>query len=94
MKKVKIISEPAPVSMGDDWFEVVEVDHFWIERRYAVFKQLASSFIDGDLKVAEIGSGNGVFQYQFEKSENFGIDGIDLNISYLTASIAQKGEII
>jgi len=86
------LSQPSSVSMADDWFDVANLDHFWIKRRFEVFRQLLRR-LDLDpqnLKVAEIGCGNGLVQYQFSKYYGINVDGFDLNEIALQKSVATE----
>jgi SAM-dependent methyltransferase len=65
--------------MADDWFALATLDHFWIKRRFAVFKRLAGSLIPGAREIAEVGCGHGLIQTQVEKSYSRGVTGLDLN---------------
>jgi hypothetical protein len=38
------LSPPTQVSMGDWWFDIATVDHFWIRRRFDVMRRIAASF--------------------------------------------------
>ena len=84
------LSQPSNVSMADDWFDVAKPEHFWVKRRFEVFRQLARQ-LDLDfqkLKVAEIGCGHGLVQYQLKKYYGIDVDGFDLNEVALQKSIA------
>ena len=86
------LSQPSSVSMADDWYDVANLDHFWIKRRFEVFRQLLRQ-LNLDLqnfKVAEIGCGNGLVQYQFSKYYGIDVDGFDLNQVALQKSVATE----
>lgn len=86
------LSQPSSVSMADDWFDVANLDHFWIKRRFEVFCQLLRRLDLNlqNLKVAEIGCGNGLVQYQFSKYYRIDVDGFDLNEIALQKSVATE----
>lgn len=65
--------------MGDDWFDVATFDHFWIQRRFAVFQRLAGGLISGAGELAEVGCGHGLLQLQMERAYSRGVTGLDLN---------------
>ena len=65
--------------MGDDWFDVATLDHFWIQRRFAVLKRLAGGLISGARELAEVGCGHGLLQLQIERAYSRGVTGLDLN---------------
>jgi 2-polyprenyl-3-methyl-5-hydroxy-6-metoxy-1,4-benzoquinol methylase len=81
-------SKIIPVSMSDDWYELVNVEHFWIEWRFEVAKKYFYYFSDKVEPLLEIGCGNGIFRDQLENS-GFIIDGCDLNFKAL--SMANSG---
>lgn len=87
---ITYLSEPMKVSMADEWFDIADVKHFWIRRRFEVFQNLAKR-CELNLKainVAEIGCGNGLIQYQIQRSYKIQVDGFDLNEVALQKSIA------
>lgn len=89
------LSQPSSVSMADDWFDVANLDHFWIKRRFEVFRQLLRQLDLNlqNLKVAEIGCGNGLVQYQFSKYYGIDVDGFDLNEIALQKSVATEQDL-
>ncbi len=76
--------------MGDAWFDIASTNHFWIRRRFEVLRKLAPSFDWPRLKLAEIGSGNGLVQRQFEDQFGAEIDGFDLNETALEDAVSRK----
>ena len=83
------LSQPKSVSMGDEYFDLANTEHFWIKRRFEVFRQLLRR-VDLDLpnlKVAEIGCGNGLVQHHFSKYYGVNVDGFDLNEIALEKSV-------
>ena len=91
-KNIIYLSQPSSVSMADDWYDVANLDHFWIKRRFEVFRQLLRQLDLNlqNLKVAEIGCGNGLVQYQFSKYYGIDVDGFDLNQIALQKSVATE----
>jgi hypothetical protein len=87
---IQFLSEPQQVSMGDEWFDITPLNHFWIERRFRVFEKFAGVHIKPDSKIAEIGCGHGVVQLQVEKKFSKMVDGFELNVSALKKSLATK----
>ncbi len=79
MRTIQYLSAPAEVSMGDDWFTIATLDHFWIKRRFAVFKRLAGNLVPGAREIAEVGCGHGLIQAQVENAYSRGVTGLDLN---------------
>lgn len=79
MPQKRILSENKIVSMSDDWYELTNINHFWLQWRFRIFTQLMNSFLKEDSKVLEIGCGNGIVMKQFENTYPQNIDGCDLN---------------
>jgi len=78
MKHITHLSPALPVHMEDAWFEVATLDHFWIKRRFEVFRTLWRKQ-KMDANVAEIGCGHGLVLRQIEKAFGVHADGYDLN---------------
>jgi SAM-dependent methyltransferase len=91
--RYETLSSARAVSMGDDWFDVAHVDHFWIKRRFAVLCALCDSLLEGDARVAEIGCGSGLVQSQFEDRLGLSVDGFDLNADALERNASQTGRL-
>jgi SAM-dependent methyltransferase len=70
---------PKNVSMSNDWYELTDPTHFWIQWRFRLLQNALKSIITSDTKILEIGCGNGLVMYQFEKLLNVQIEGCDLN---------------
>ncbi|MGH7885360.1 MAG: methyltransferase, partial [Thermodesulfobacteriota bacterium] len=88
MAEIIYLSENKEVSMADEWFNIAHLNHFWIERRFKVFRELTSNLNFNSKKIGEIGCGMGLVQKQFENFYGALIDGIELNENYLKNSIA------
>jgi SAM-dependent methyltransferase len=80
--------------MGDKWFEIASTEHFWIRRRFDVLRKLTPEFNWAQLKLAEIGSGTGLVQRQFEDYFGAEIDGFDLNQTALQNAVSRKSRCI
>jgi len=65
--------------MADQWFEIAGIDHFWIRRRFDVFRRLAGGLIPGAREMAEFGCGHGLLQRQIEEVYGREVTGFDLN---------------
>jgi len=87
------LSSPAEVSMADWWFEIATVDHFWIQRRFDVFRRLAGTLIPSAAEIAEIGCGHGLLQRQIEETYGREVTGFDLNEFALKQSLARLSNI-
>jgi SAM-dependent methyltransferase len=79
MKKYIELSEDQTVSMSDSWYELTNLDHFWIQWRFKVLKKMCSQFIKPETRILEIGCGNGLVMKQFDTVMGITIDGCDLN---------------
>jgi SAM-dependent methyltransferase len=79
--------------MGDEWFDVANVDHFWIKRRLDVLIALCGSLLRDDARLAEIGCGSGLVQSQFEDRLGLSIDGFDLNAEALERNASRTGRL-
>lgn len=75
---ITYLSPPLPVNMGETWFEVASLEHFWIRRRFEVFQKLADALpMRG--RIAEFGCGHGLLLQQMAQGYGVAIDGYDLN---------------
>lgn len=68
-----------PVNMGDWWFDIATVNHFWIRRRFDVMRQLAGNILSNSKSAAEVGCGHGLLQKEIEDRYGMAITGFDLN---------------
>jgi predicted TPR repeat methyltransferase len=78
-----------PVNMGDWWFDIATVDHFWIQRRFDVTVRLADSVLRSARRVADIGCGNGLLQRELEDSYGISVAGFDLNQVALRKNVSR-----
>jgi SAM-dependent methyltransferase len=87
---IRYRSKPAEVSMGDGWYELASLDHFWVKHRFKVFNAIFRSANIGNscLRVADIGCGHGLLQSQLKDAFRWIVDGYDLNQAALSNSIA------
>ena len=76
--------------MGDKWYELTNLDHFWVKHRFKVFNKMfkKNRFNYPIPRVADIGCGQGLLQRQLEDEYRWIVDGYDLNQVALTSSIA------
>lgn len=77
--RYQVLSPPRTVSMGEDWFDMADTDHFWIRRRFDVLRRICGADLAQDLRVAEIGCGSGIVQAQFQQELGIPVDGFDLD---------------
>jgi SAM-dependent methyltransferase len=79
--------------MGDEWFDIAHVDHFWIKRRLDVLCATLGSLLRDDARLAEIGCGSGLVQSQFEDRLGISVDGFDLNAEVLERNVSRTGRL-
>jgi SAM-dependent methyltransferase len=79
--------------MGDEWFDVAHVDHFWIKRRLDVLVALCGRLLRNDARLAEIGCGSGMVLSQFEDRLGLAVDGFDLNAEALERNTSRTGRL-
>ena len=63
--------------MGDDWYQYAALEHFWMKRRFKVFRRLIGT--PSKSGWAEVGCGHGAVQQQMAQAFGIEVDGIDLN---------------
>jgi SAM-dependent methyltransferase len=90
---IEYLSRPAAVNMGDQWFEVASIDHFWIQRRFRVLQILAGELIGEGREMAEIGCGNGLLQRQIETNYDRSVSGLDLNEYALQRNVSTRSRV-
>ena len=76
--------------MGDAWFDIASLDHFWIRRRFEVLRSFAGEKITQQMNLAEIGCGHGLLQRQIEDELGLTVDGYDLNDHALSMSKSRR----
>lgn len=79
--------------MGDQWFTVSPLDHFWVQRRFEVFQKLAGSLLQSGQTIAEVGCGHGLVQSQIEKAYAREVTGFDLNDFALQRNQSQRSPV-
>lgn len=92
-RHVTVVSNPKPVNMADEWFEIANLKHFWIRRRFNVLVALLEDLNLSPECACEVGCGNGLVQRQIEDHFNTPVDGIDLNLEALKASLSRTGKL-
>ncbi len=93
LRTIEYLSPPAAVSMADEWFEIADLDHFWIRRRFEVLRQLAGSLISGAREMSEIGCGHGLLQRQIEDGYGKELTGFDLNEYALKRNVSRSSKL-
>ncbi len=82
MNQITYLSPALSVHMEDAWFEYATLNHFWIKRRFEVFRALwGKPEMSGH--IAEVGCGHGLVLHQLDQAFGVHADGYDLNESAL-----------
>jgi hypothetical protein len=76
---ITYLTPPTRVSMSDFWYDIANLRHFWIRRRFEILQYLADPIIRQAVSIAEIGCGNGLVQRQLEDHYGIKVTGFDLN---------------
>jgi len=92
-REITYLSAPAPVSMADQWFTVASPDHFWIRRRFEVFRRLAGGLVSTSREIAEVGCGHGLLQRAIEEAYGREVAGFDLNEFALKQNLSCRSTI-
>jgi hypothetical protein len=91
--RIRYLSQPAPVSMGDEWFGIAGLDHFWCQRRFEVLRRMADGILRNANHLAEMGCGSGIVQRQIEDAFQKQIMGFDLNENALLENSSRTSEV-
>ena len=92
-RETEYLSPPAVVSMTDGYFELAFLDHFWVVRRFEVFRKLAGHLVANAHQMVEVGCGQGVLQRQIEEAYGRKITGFDLNESGLRHNLSKLSRV-
>lgn len=79
LSNIKYLTAPEAVSMEDEWFEIANLDHFWVQWRYAFFESFVGEAELEGKRFFEVGCGHGLMINQIEEEYNSIVDGCDLN---------------
>jgi len=82
------VSKEAIQSHLGQWFHESTLDHFWIQKRFDVFKTLATNLFHEQPRVADFGCGHGLMQVLCAEKWGWEVDGFDLDETALKRSIA------
>jgi SAM-dependent methyltransferase len=69
--------------MGEEWFSIATLDHFWISRRYDVLRRLTASLSGHGRRYVDVGCGYGLLQGALVRDYGCQVDGCDLNMDAL-----------
>lgn len=92
-KEIIQLSTSKQVSMSDEWYELTDLDHFWVKWRFAMVKKMLKPYLSKQTRILEIGCGNGLVMWQFENELNVVIDGCDLNLFALENRLNVSGNL-
>lgn len=87
---ITYLSPSLPVNMGNWWFEIATLNHFWVRRRFEVLKRFAGHVIEGSRRIAEIGCGNGLLQRDIEDHYGIPVAGFELNELALQKNLSRR----
>ncbi|MEI6697058.1 MAG: methyltransferase domain-containing protein [Bacteroidota bacterium] len=87
------LSSSKQVSMSDEWYELTDFNHFWIKWRFIIAQKLLKPSLSTETKILEIGCGNGLVMWQFEKGLGLIIEGCDLNLFALENRLNISGKV-
>ena len=79
--------------MANEWFEIADLDHFWIRRRFDALQRFAGSLIWHAGEMAEIGCGHGLLQRQIEDVYGRELTGFDLNEYALKRNVSRRSKL-
>lgn len=89
---VEVLSKEIPVNMTNQWYPYATPDHFWMQWRFQVLREMASKHDLGE-KLIEIGCGNCVVRDQFEEYLSLPVDACDLNRMSLEMAGPARGRL-
>jgi len=92
-REIVRLSVPSGVSMGEQYFDLVELDHFWVVRRFEVMCRFAAHLFQRGFRYCEIGCGNGALQRQLENAYGVAVDGFELCLSALEQNRSRNGKL-
>lgn len=92
--RVEYLTPPEKVRMDDRYFDLADLDHFWVRRRFEVFRRLVPDLAGSALDLAEVGCGHGVVQRQVEDQLDLAVDGFDLSQYALERNISRRGRVV
>lgn len=93
LREIEYLSPPAPVSMTEGYFELASLEHFWVRRRFEVFRQLAGNLVSQAQAIAEVGCGHGILQRQIEDAYVREVTGFDLNEYGLKHNLSRRSKV-
>jgi len=93
-RKIEYLTPPLQVSMSDDYFELASLEHFWVRRRFEVFRKFAGELVSPAREMAEVGCGHGLLQRQMELAYGREVTGFDLNENGLKHNVSRASRVV
>jgi len=94
--EIRIISNIPEFTFIEEWYELADETHFWMQWRLAAFAQQARYLnlpLDKKMLGAEIGCGQGTLGNQLSNMTSWTIEGADLDINALKRNKKQPGQL-
>lgn len=93
---IHILSRVDNCDFAEQWYEMAQEDHFWMQWRFKVFQNFIRSIAlssQEPLRGLEVGCGNGIFRRQIEKHTAWAVDGAELHLKSLQLNEKGRGEL-
>jgi SAM-dependent methyltransferase len=91
---VEILSAAEEIAFPDQWYEIMDEDHFWMKWRTRAFLtqcRALSISTETPYSMLEIGCGHGILRQMLEAATKWNVDGMDLNAGALFHSAPGRG---
>lgn len=91
---IELISKVRESAFPDEWYELVDADHFWIRWRFAATRRLIDDLglpRTEALRVLDVGGGVGLLREQLEEATRWTVDLTDLNRAALEQAPPGRG---
>src|ERR1700751_3852881 len=91
---VEVLSPAAAIAFPDQWYEIMDARHFWMQWRTRAFlRQCGGVSIPtgAPSSVLEIGCGHGILRQMLEAETKWNVDAMDLNAGALSYSAPGRG---
>jgi len=92
-RQIEYLSSPSKVPMADQWYEIANLDHFWIHRRFEVLERFAGDIVAAAEEISEVGCGHGLLQRQIEDRYAKEVTGFDLNEYALKLNLSRRSRV-
>jgi 2-polyprenyl-3-methyl-5-hydroxy-6-metoxy-1,4-benzoquinol methylase len=76
---IEYLSPATTVRMADEWFDVSDLDHFWVQWRFQALMRHSALLPKTGSSVLEVGCGHGLVRAQLETEMDYTVDACDLN---------------